>query len=298
MVKKRSRIIPGVKVMLLSLAAACFMSGLFLLRAEAASGSERYAFSDIVTDPDVTAGLETGHASDGYVVARYLGDKERARVTITGPDGSTTPWPLNKDEETVIALTSGSGPYRAMFYEDTGNFNFAAIFETVFIATLKDPLAPFLASDYYAPYTEDSACVKKAHELYDAAGGDEKSFIRDVYRFITSTVVYDEDLAGELYADYRPDPDRTLEEGKGICLDYTALMAAMLRSCGVPARVMTGNFGAYYHSWITCAPRGKGDLTEDVAWQIYDPTLGASNDSGDVARVLGSKRDYALRYIY
>ena len=132
-----------------------------MLRAEAASGSERYAFSDIVTDPDETAGLETGHASDGYVVARYLGDKERARVTITGPDGSTTPWPLNKDEETVIALTSGSGPYRAMFYEDTGNFNFAAIFETVFIATLKDPLAPFLASDYYAPYTEDSACVKR-----------------------------------------------------------------------------------------------------------------------------------------
>ena len=49
----------------------------------------------------------------------------------------------------------------------------------------------------------------------------------------------------------RPDVDSVMAEKKGICFDYAALMASMLRSQGVPVKLVVGYTSqGVYHAWI------------------------------------------------
>ena len=42
-----------------------------------------------------------------------------------------------------------------------------------------------------------------------------------------------------------------LEKKSGICFDYAALMTGMLRSQGVPCKLVVGYAGTVYHAWIS-----------------------------------------------
>ncbi len=63
-------------------------------------------------------------------------------------------------------------------------------------------------------------------------------------RIYQSNVDYDYDKAQNIVDNnvtgYLPDPDETLSTKKGICYDYAALAAAMLRSQGIPTKLITG----------------------------------------------------------
>ena len=51
----------------------------------------------------------------------------------------------------------------------------------------------------------------------------------------------------------------------GICQDLSALTCAMLRSQGVPARLMIGTVGANtYHAWVVAVVNGEE--------KFFDPT--------------------------
>ena len=50
---------------------------------------------------------------------------------------------------------------------------------------------------------------------------------------------------------YIPNPDSTLEEGAGICYDFAALTASMLRSANIHAKLVKGysTYTPVYHAW-------------------------------------------------
>jgi transglutaminase-like putative cysteine protease len=64
--------------------------------------------------------------------------------------------------------------------------------------------------------------------------------------------------------------DHVLEEGKGVCQDFTHLMIALLRSFGIPARYVSGyvhrpNKESQSHAWCEA-------WLPDVGWSGIDPT--------------------------
>ena len=70
---------------------------------------------------------------------------------------------------------------------------------------------------------------------------------------------------------YLPDVDETLSSGKGICFDYAALMAAMLRAHDIPTRLAIGNVDpeGILHAWNQIYIDGK--------WVWMDATFGIKN---------------------
>ena len=67
--------------------------------------------------------------------------------------------------------------------------------------------------------------------------------------------------AGEL-----PDIDGCYDKHMGICQDLSAVTIAMLRSQGVPARLMIGTLGSgTYHAWVTAIVNGEE--------KFFDPTV-------------------------
>jgi transglutaminase-like putative cysteine protease len=73
-----------------------------------------------------------------------------------------------------------------------------------------------------------------------------------------------------LHPSYIPYPDKTIVELKGICYDYTALLAAMKRSEDIPVKLVKGystNVDGY-HSWNEIFINGE--------WIIVDTTVDAA----------------------
>ena len=68
-----------------------------------------------------------------------------------------------------------------------------------------------------------------------------------------------------------PDIDTTYEKKMGVCQDLSALMICMLRTQGIPAKLMIGYADKNYHAWVVT-------LIEDK--QIFfDPTAAVNGIS-------------------
>lgn len=66
---------------------------------------------------------------------------------------------------------------------------------------------------------------------------NDVEILKAFYTYVTEHITYDYDKADSVEAGYLPDVDETLQSGTGICFDYAALTAAMLRSQDIPANL-------------------------------------------------------------
>lgn len=60
------------------------------------------------------------------------------------------------------------------------------------------------------------------------------------------TLTYDKKKAQTVQSGYLPNVDQVLASKTGICFDYAALMTAMLRSQGIPTKLVVGYTGNVY----------------------------------------------------
>ena len=92
-----------------------------------------------------------------------------------------------------------------------------------------------------------------------------------------------------------------LTRGKGICFDYAALMAAMLRSQSIPTRLVTGYAGTAYHAWIDVWSETEGWIHNVIFfdgnnWELMDPTFAAAGGGAGLEQIIGDGTTYtALR---
>jgi transglutaminase-like putative cysteine protease len=72
---------------------------------------------------------------------------------------------------------------------------------------------------------------------------------------------------------YTPDTDKALEMKKGICFDYAAVVATMLRSQNIPTKLVFGYApNGEYHSW--------NEVFVNGTWMHLDATWGRMNSTG------------------
>ena len=124
---------------------------------------------------------------------------------------------------------------------------YATEFQTTCQVTLENEHLPFLYPNQYVWFTKDTKAIALAEEVVTPADTDLDA-VALVYDYVTSHVTYDWDKAKTVENDYLPDVDEVLRSGKGICFDYAALMAAMLRSQKIPTRLEIGYAGTTYHA--------------------------------------------------
>ncbi len=133
------------------------------------------------------------------------------------------------------------------------------------------------------------------------------TLLRKVYDFVVSHLTYDTALAQSVQSGYLPDLDKLLAGGKGICFDYAALMTAMLRSQGVPCKLVVGYVGAQdpaYHAWISVWTESDGWVDgaiyfDGAVWQRMDPTFASSGKGSQaIMQYIGDGSNYSERYLY
>lgn len=196
---------------------------------------------------------------------------------------------LNRRQER-FPLQMGAGKYRVHVLEHTeGNkYKFVQSEEFDLLSAVLEN--SFLGSIQNIPWEEAPQVVAKARELTQQTNlAGEK--LKEIYSFVIDNVRYDHKKAERLPTEYLPNPEETLLTGQGICYDYASLFASMLRSVGVPTKLVMGTAEGVpdYHAW--------NEVYVDGEWLIIDTTVDAKLKQVDkpFSMVKGEKAYRATR---
>lgn len=251
------------------------------------------------------AAIDASNLAEGYLLVRYTGGKDvKIKVQIARDGGTTYTYNLdNKGAAEIFSLTEGDGDYTVKVYENTTGAKYAQAYSTTVTMKLRNQFLPFLYPNQFVSYTEGSAVVKKAAELTKSDTTD-LARIQRIYDFVTQNFSYDYELAKTVQSGYLPDVDEVLAAKKGICFDYAAVMAAMLRSQNIPCKLVVGYAGTIYHAWIDVYIEGVGWVDkviyfDGVTWTLMDPTFVSSgNHSDSIMTYVTTDSNYTAKYIY
>ncbi len=244
--------------------------------------------------------LDLTHKEEGYFAASAYAEK-RLKIQVI-KDDLTYNYNLDKEGRiTYFPLQSGDGTYVIRVMENVVENRYAEKFRVEEEVVLKDEFQPFLHASEYVSYTEESECVQKAHELALGAA-DANDFITAIYKSICKTVRYDRKKAETVPSGYVPVPDETMNTGMGICFDYASLAASMLRSQGIPTKLIFGYVAPddLYHAWNMVYTEESGWITVEFkvsqeSWNRVDLTFSAN---GSDAKFIGNGENYADVYEY
>lgn len=246
--------------------------------------------------------IDYSHADQGYICADYSGSVSKIKLILSGPDGTDYTYDLHGNGYEVFPLSAGSGSYKATIYENISGTSYSTCLYAGFDAVLANEFGPFLYPNQYVNFNTDSKAVAKGAEL--AAGADtDLDVVISIYDYITASIKYDYNKASDPPAGYVTDVDEILSSGTGICLDYAALMSAMLRSQQIPTRLEVGYAKDAYHAWISVYTEETGWLNGLIeftgsSWTLVDPTFGANSSEKSLKKFIGDGTNYTLKKVY
>lgn len=253
-----------------------------------------------VADSGGATTIDTSGANRGWVGARGT-SSVRLKFQVTNGEMTYNYDLPNDGSATVYPINMGDGEYSFRIMENVEGNTYALIDSATQAVTLDSEFSPYLRPNIYCNYTKKSECVKIARELL-ADVDNQGEAVKQICSYVAENISYDDEKAAQLAQStgYIPDADQTLKEQKGVCFDYACLTAAMLRSAGLPAQVVTGYVSPddLYHAWVMVYVDGtwKSALFTVLPneWSRCDVTYASAGASATV----GDGTNYTDRYIY
>lgn len=248
--------------------------------------------------------IDYSNASAGYIMVKYQKNTNvKLKVQLTGPSGATYTYNLKPAVWTSFPLSDGNGSYKISVFQNVTGTKYSALLSMTQIFNMTDEFAPFLTSNQYVDYASAPNTVAKAKELMCGVTDPLKK-VEKVYNFVVNGLTYDKEKAKTVQSGYLPVLDTVLSTKKGICFDYAALMAGMLRSQGVPCKLVVGYAGTAYHAWISVYTKEYGWINgaiyfDGTTWQRMDPTFASSGkQSKTIMAYIGDGKNYQSKYFY
>lgn len=245
------------------------------------------------TDHDAEWLIESS-LSKGKIGIQYPLKKNTLTKVIIKKDKSTYAYTLGKSAPDTewFPLQLGNGAYDITIAEQASGNKFKVAANKKIQVKIDQAAEVFLNSIQTIEWTSADKAIVKAKQLTRNSKSDE-SKVAAIYQYIVNNVRYDKKLAEEAKPGYIPDIERTFASNKGICYDYAALFAAMLRSEGIPAKLVMGTSNAVdeYHAWNEAYVNDK--------WVVIDTTVDATYvQAGRKIPMAKKAEDYAAEKIY
>ncbi len=246
--------------------------------------------------------IDYSNTADGYIMVKYQNDTgKRIKVQVKGPK-TTYSYNLTPGKWEAFPLSDEDGTYKIGVYLNVEGTKYATVVSLTVNVKLKEPFAPFVRSNQYVDFDNAPNTVRKAAEICNGLETLDK--VNAVYQYVVRNFKYDTHLASTVKSGYLPDLDKVLESKKGICFDYAAMMAGMLRSQGVPCKLIVGYAGSEYHAWISVWSEKTGWIEGVVyfngtTWSRMDPTFASTGaHSNAIMNYINDDANYTVKYIY
>lgn len=290
----------GIRGLLL---AALVLSAVFCGRTEYRAYGQDSAAPGTLEKRCDKAVIDYSNTGDGYVTVEYTASTgQRIKALVDGPT-TQYQYDLVPGKRTVLPLSDGNGTYKVGIYENVRDTAYACVISQNVSVTLNNEFAPFLRSNQYVDYEDAPDTVAKAAGLC-AGTADPLKKVETVYRYVIGGMTYDKQKAATVKSGYLPVLDDVLAKKTGICFDYAALMAGMLRSQSVPCKLVVGYAGSAYHAWISVWTAETGWIEnviyfDGTSWQRMDPTFASSGgQSESIMQYIGNGSNYVEKFFY
>ena len=219
--------------------------------------------------------VDASNADQGYIMVKGPKTKTRLKVTVE-ITGTKLQYDLNGEGEyEVFPLQLGRTNYTVSLWRQVEGKKYGKIGQVKVAAKMEDELSCFLYPNQYVNYKKDSPCVKEAAEICKGLETDKEKF-ETIRKYVVKNFQYDYiksvTVAGS--SGMLPDIEGCWKGKKGICQDLSAMACAMMRTQGIPARLVIGTLGSGTpHAWVVAHVDGEE--------RFFDPTaeLNASNKS-------------------
>lgn len=181
---------------------------------------------------------------------------------------------LNKTTE-IIPLQLGKGIYTVKILQNTSGDKYKVIQKQDITITNNNSNEVYLASTQPVYWSDKEKVIKLAKDLIKDKKTDKEK-VESIYKYIVKNIKYDYNKIKGLSNDYVPDIDKILADKSGICYDYASLFAGMLRSIGIPTKLVKGykNDLKEYHAW--------NQVLLDGNWITIDTTYDAALKKGNI----------------
>ncbi len=239
--------------------------------------------------PDET--ICTEFADIGLLRICYVKEEDKKIKLQVLKDGGSVVYNLKADGSIEdFSLQFGSGEYTARIMQNLKDDQYVALETKTFTVTLHDDASVYLNSIQNVDWDYEMQPIKDvkniiAPSLIKAPDSELLPLSTDdLYMYICENITYDNNKIYDLEYDYTPDIEQTYADGKGICYDYSSLLAAMLRSLGIPTKLVKG-YASYnptvYHAWNEVYLNGQWyviDSTKDASTGVYKPKFKNTDD--------------------
>jgi transglutaminase-like putative cysteine protease len=248
--------------------------------------------------------VDVSNADEGYIMAKFSSGSKKIKIRINKSGSKTYTFDLaNNGKYETFPLTSGDGKYKIEVFEQVSGNQYSTALSCSVNVKLRNSMLPFLYPNQFVSFTKDSNVVKQSNTLAKGATSS-LDMVSKVYSYVISNITYDNDKAAKVsagkLAGYTPNVDSILKSGKGICFDFAAVMAAMLRAQGIPTRMEVGYVsGGVYHAWLSTYIKDVGWVNGVIQfngknWTLMDPTFA----SGGNTKYVGNGSNYSISYMY
>lgn len=247
--------------------------------------------------------LDISHTDQGYFIGTLTENSGKINLQVIGPDGITYKYFIEEiNVPSVFPLTAGSGNYMVLAFQNITGDQYSPLFCHEISVELASEFLPFLYPNQYVNFTADSQAVKLAEELTKNVTSDLDA-LTVIFEYVTEHITYDNVKAASVSGNYLPDIDETLASGTGICFDYASLTAAMLRSVGIPTKLVIGYSASVKHAWIEVYIQSAGWINQAVEftgeeWKLLDPTFASASEDGSIQEYIGNGGYYITEYVH
>jgi transglutaminase-like putative cysteine protease len=262
-----------------------FIAAMASVLAIAAPVSSLYADAQVSFNKD--------NLSKGIIAVKYKSsDTKKAKVLVQYKDSSYQYNIKSSDSYVSFPLQLGNGSYTVGVYEQIEGTKYAGVASENVTLNMDDTSKVFLNSIQIINWTDKMNTVTLAKELTKNKKTDKEK-VEVCYQYMVQQFQYDYAKLKNLQYDYIPVIDDVLKKKLGICYDYSAVLASMLRSQGIKCKLIMGYTPNVkeYHAW--------NEIELDGKWVTVDTTYDSQMYAAHVKYTFEKpKSDYTESYHY
>lgn len=209
---------------------------------------------DYTVIEDGTVEVLTTATTKTKVAVKYHTSNTVEYFTIPANEVQSIPVVKNEQVSILVYQNTTGNKYKCVLQKQFDSFEYYE--------------ACFVNEGNYVQYGEKTVEIAKT-----LVGKDDYQTVLNVFNYTRRNMSYDYNKAATIKNMYTPDTDKALEMKKGICFDYAAVVATMLRSQNIPTKLVFGYApNGEYHSW--------NEVFVNGTWMHLDATWGRMNSTG------------------
>lgn len=189
-------------------------------------------------------------------------------------------------------LQMGLGNYKVQILEKESENNYFLIKSMDIVNNAIDADSAFLESTQSISWENEKSIKNLSDKIINKKDTDIKK-LESLRTHILNNYKYDFDKSKTITSKYVPELKQIVELKKGICYDFSVLVAAVLRSEGIKTKLVFGYNDNIkdYHAWNEVYIAGK--------WEIIDITMDLEYIETEIqSEIFKSRTEYTVEKIY